>query len=224
MTATTHTAIAATGAASTDLMTTASQINHHHKLACIKAGEAVGHAVEAGKLLLSVKASLQHGDFGAWLTNNLNVTDRTARRYMAAALGKPLPVRAIKNDKLPPMIEAVKTDTVSVLEDAKTSPNQQALQQEHDAKRATVAWKAGERAYEKLNDAVSESQKIENQTKADISIRFKYMLSKKLYVHGGYKTFEEYCLDQFGWSPEEVEEIHTDAFLYNLSKGKGAAA
>ena len=206
--------------ATTALATVASQINQHHKLACTLAGQAVSHAIEAGKLLLSVKESLPHGGFGDWMANNLDVSDRTARRYMAAALGKPLPIRAIQSDKVPPMIEPIKTDTVSVLDDVKPSPSQQVLQQEHDAKRATVAWKTGERTLKKLEDAYRENLDKEGAAKADTSICLKAILQRKLYTHGGYKTFEEYCKEEFGWSPEEVEEIHTDAFLYNLSKGR----
>ena len=106
--------------ATTALATVASQINQHHKLACTLAGQAVSHAIEAGKLLLSVKESLPHGGFGDWMANNLDVSDRTARRYMAAALGKPLPIRAIQSDRPPFAIEAPKTDTVSVLKGAAT--------------------------------------------------------------------------------------------------------
>jgi hypothetical protein len=84
--------------ATTALATVASQINQHHKLACTLAGQAVSHAIEAGKLLLSVKESLPHGGFGDWVANNLDVSARQAQRYMGAAQGKPLPIRAIKYD------------------------------------------------------------------------------------------------------------------------------
>ena len=93
----------------------ADQINSHAEQATSKAGEAVQHAIEAGKLLIEVKASLAHGQFGAWLESNVTVTARQARRYIAAAEGKPSPIRAIS---------AIKSDTVSVLahDDAEAKP------------------------------------------------------------------------------------------------------
>ena len=83
------------------LVALASEINHHHQLACLRAGEAVSHAVEAGKLLLAVKATLPHGEFGDWLQSNIRVTPRQAQRYMAAAQGKPTPVRALASNTTP---------------------------------------------------------------------------------------------------------------------------
>ena len=77
------------------LTSLANEINPHHELACLRAGEAVSHATQAGKLLLSVKATLPHGEFGGWMEKSLKVTPRQAQRYMAAAQGKPVPIRAI---------------------------------------------------------------------------------------------------------------------------------
>ena len=84
-----------------NLATWATDINHHHQQACLRAGEAINHAIEAGKLLMRVKARLPHGEFGNWLEKNLEVSDRHARRYMAAAQGKPVPVRAIASKRTP---------------------------------------------------------------------------------------------------------------------------
>ena len=198
----------------------ASEINEAHAQAIRHAGTAIDFAKQAGALLLQVKNELAHGEFLPWLEANCTVSDRQARRYMASAQGKPLPIRSIKNDTMLLLPGAVKSDTVSDLEDANQSPNQQVLQQEHDAKRSTVAWKTGERALKKLEDAYQECLDREGAAKADTSICLKVILSKKLYVHGGYKTFEEYCRLEFGWSPEEVEEIHADAFIFNMKKGK----
>lgn len=79
--------------------TIVADISRHHDLARSKAAEAITHAMEAGKLLVEVKAGLQHGAWGAWLQSNVTVTPRQAQRYMALAQGKPLPLRAIaKND------------------------------------------------------------------------------------------------------------------------------
>jgi hypothetical protein len=84
-----------------NLATWAADINHHHQQACLRAGEAINHAIEAGKLLMRVKARLPHGEFGGWLEKNLDVTDRQARRYMAAAQGKPVPARVIASKRTP---------------------------------------------------------------------------------------------------------------------------
>ncbi len=84
---------------SMDIQTYAADINHHHQQAQQHAAKAIDHAIEAGKLLLKVKAELPHGQFLAWLEANIAVSARQARRYMQAAQGKPL----------------IKTDTVSNL-------------------------------------------------------------------------------------------------------------
>lgn len=75
----------------------AAEINRHHELACLKADEAVHHAVEAGKLLLQVKGEMKHGQFLPWLEKSVAVTPRQCQRYMAAAQGKPVPIRVEAN-------------------------------------------------------------------------------------------------------------------------------
>ena len=89
-----------------NLTTWAADINAAHADAVTHASTAIDYAKTAGELLLKVKQKLPHGAFGAWLEANVEVSERQARRYMAAAQGKPLPMRALKSD------------TVSVLEDA----------------------------------------------------------------------------------------------------------
>lgn len=89
----------------------ASEINSHAEQATAKANEAMHHAVEAGKLLLEVKASLPHGQFGEWLETNVKVSPRQAQRYMAAAEGKPVPIRSLSS----------KYDTVSHSTDTPTA-------------------------------------------------------------------------------------------------------
>ena len=94
-----------------NLTTWAADINAAHHAAMGHAADAVAYAMQAGALLVKAKQKLPHGEFGAWLERNCEVSARQARRYMAAAQGKPLPVRAIA--------APVKTDTVSVLEEEK---------------------------------------------------------------------------------------------------------
>lgn len=65
------------------------EINKHHALAQRAAGEAVEHAREAGKLLLQMKAGMEHGQWLPWLAANVSVSERQARRYMRAAQGRP---------------------------------------------------------------------------------------------------------------------------------------
>lgn len=85
----------------------ASEINEHHASATAKAGEAIHHAKEAGRLLLEVKAAVPHGEFGKWLEQNITVSVRQAQRYIAVAEGKPIPIRALTS----------KYDTVSHLQE-----------------------------------------------------------------------------------------------------------
>jgi hypothetical protein len=95
-----------------DIRTTiASEINQHHAIATAKAGEAIQHAKEAGRLLLEVKAALPHGEFGKWLEQNITVSVRQAQRYIAVAEGKQVPMREL----------ASKSDTVSHLTESAES-------------------------------------------------------------------------------------------------------
>lgn len=71
----------------------ARQINEHHAQAVQKADEAVGHAIQAGRLLLRAKEGLRHGQFLAWIAQHLTVSPRQAQRYIAAAQGRPVPIR-----------------------------------------------------------------------------------------------------------------------------------
>ncbi len=73
----------------------AADINRAHELADAKAGEAIGHAIEAGKLLLEAKAALPHGEWLPWLESNIWVTPRRCQQYMRAAQGKPVVTKAL---------------------------------------------------------------------------------------------------------------------------------
>lgn len=92
----------------------AADINKLCEQAHDKADEAVGFAMQAGKLLLEAKAGIAHGEWLGWLEQNIWVTPRQAQRYMQVALGRPLPVRAVASAgtaKAPP-----KTTPVSHIE------------------------------------------------------------------------------------------------------------
>jgi hypothetical protein len=96
------------------MTTIAADIDRHHAEAIACAASAVEHAKAAGTLLLQVKAQLPHGEFLPWVQAHLTVSDRQARRYMAAALGKQPARRAIGQSKSD-AVSDLKTDTVSDL-------------------------------------------------------------------------------------------------------------
>lgn len=81
----------------TQIVNIADEINREHSLAMNHADRAIDHAKRAGALLLQVKNSLPHGEFLPWLAANITVSVRQSQRYIRAALGKPMPVRAIAN-------------------------------------------------------------------------------------------------------------------------------
>lgn len=66
-------------------MTTASEIEKEHLEAQSAAKNAVAHALEAGRMLLEVKAQMPHGEFGSWCSDNLPFSATTARGYMRLA-------------------------------------------------------------------------------------------------------------------------------------------
>lgn len=57
------------------------EINSEHELAQQASKTAAEHGSRVGALLLQVKESLPHGEFGNWLVQNVNVSDRQARKY-----------------------------------------------------------------------------------------------------------------------------------------------
>ena len=84
---------------------TINEINRLHTLARATAADAIEYARQAGLHLLSVKETQPHGEFGKWLEANVNVSQRQAQRYMAAAQGKAVSMADL----------TVKYDTVSHL-------------------------------------------------------------------------------------------------------------
>ena len=63
----------------------AAQINDLHRQAESAMRTGLEHALEAGRLLLEAKAQCTHGEWGAWIDDNCEFSDRTARAYMRIA-------------------------------------------------------------------------------------------------------------------------------------------
>ncbi len=70
---------------STEITTLASAINTEHRKAQESSQAAIDHAHEAGRLLVEAKATVAHGEGGAWLEANFQGSERTARGYMRLA-------------------------------------------------------------------------------------------------------------------------------------------
>lgn len=64
------------------------RINSEHRECGKAARSAVGHAIAAGDSLIEVKYSLEHGEFGAWIRDNFEGSERTAQVYMRCSLKK----------------------------------------------------------------------------------------------------------------------------------------
>ena len=63
----------------------ASKINNEHRLANLRLGEALAHAVEAGKLLLKVRSDVEHGGWLPWVQSHCEFCPRTAQNYIRLA-------------------------------------------------------------------------------------------------------------------------------------------
>lgn len=63
----------------------AAVINDAHRAAFGCAAQALEHARAAGAELLKVKAALKHGEFGPWIAEHLDFSERTAQGYMRVA-------------------------------------------------------------------------------------------------------------------------------------------
>ncbi len=77
----------------------ADRINQLHAGISAALKNTLADAMEIGRLLAEVKASMPHGSFTAWLADNVQFTDRTARRYLSLHENR----------------DRIKTDTVSDL-------------------------------------------------------------------------------------------------------------
>ena len=63
----------------------AASINNEHRLAHVRLGEALSHAVEAGELLLRVREIVEHGGWLAWVRANCEFSTRMAQNYIRLA-------------------------------------------------------------------------------------------------------------------------------------------
>ncbi|PWT84405.1 MAG: hypothetical protein C5B56_15645 [Proteobacteria bacterium] len=62
------------------------RINEAHRLAITHAGEAVGHAIACGQMLLEAKAALPHGRWLPWLRDNIAFGESSDSPSRSAAL------------------------------------------------------------------------------------------------------------------------------------------
>jgi len=63
----------------------ATEINDLHRRAESAMRSGLEHALAAGQLLTEAKAQCQHGDWGQWLADNFEGSERTAQAYMRVA-------------------------------------------------------------------------------------------------------------------------------------------
>lgn len=61
------------------------EINREHELFESSMRNSVEHAIRCGELLAEQKAKLNHGEWIPWVENNLDFSDRHARRYIKIA-------------------------------------------------------------------------------------------------------------------------------------------
>lgn len=165
------------------LINCASEINAAHQQAIQHADRAIEFARQAGDLLLKVKADLPHGDFLPWVEANCTVSQRQAQRYMAAAQGKPIPLRAIKNDTVSHLPEAPKPPETKIVYVKYLTPKQKAAKLER-CERQIHAY------YRKVYEAGAPLREIRD---------------KKLYLERN-PSFEAYCLDRFDLQGEDLDD------------------
>lgn len=68
-----------------ELGTLADQINDAHRQAEESMRAGLGHALNAGRLLIEAKAACPHGSWGTWLSTNVTCSSRSAQAYMRVA-------------------------------------------------------------------------------------------------------------------------------------------
>lgn len=67
------------------LSTLAAEINRHHRAAESSIRSGLEHALQAGRLLLAVKAQCRRGKWADWLKTNCECSQRTAQSYIRIA-------------------------------------------------------------------------------------------------------------------------------------------
>jgi hypothetical protein len=60
----------------------AARINEEHRQVEVAVTTTLSHAIRVGRLLYRAKESVPHGSWGAWLAENFEGSERTARVYM----------------------------------------------------------------------------------------------------------------------------------------------
>ena len=84
----------------------AAQINAAHERAQGAVRDALGHAAEAGRLLIDAKRQLPHGQFGAWMAEHCAFARTTASLYMRVARQWPELQGALRSGNALPLREA----------------------------------------------------------------------------------------------------------------------
>lgn len=99
----------------------AEAINAAHDAAQAAARSAVQHALEAGRLLIEVKAGLEHGELTGWIAEHCRFSPRTARAYMKLARDyETLPEAKRQRVASLPFRDAVRELAAPKLDDAET--------------------------------------------------------------------------------------------------------
>lgn len=59
-----------------------SAVNYEHKQVIMAGRDMIDHADKCGEMLKEVKEQVGHGNFGNWIDDNFQASERTAQRYM----------------------------------------------------------------------------------------------------------------------------------------------
>lgn len=64
----------------------AAEINEEHRLCEAALRNGLAHALKAGEMLVEAKSHTRHGEWGSWLADNFDGSERTAQAYLRLAL------------------------------------------------------------------------------------------------------------------------------------------
>ncbi|MGB7156863.1 MAG: DUF3102 domain-containing protein [Tepidisphaeraceae bacterium] len=150
--------------------------------ACEAAGKkAIDHAIAAGALLIEAKANIPHGGWLPWLTDNCNVSERTAQTYMRIARNR------AELPKAQRAADLSLRDAVALLAEPKDDPKDRDEPAdgsiEDDPADGPLADPAKVHRFEGVRDAL-------------VDIR-----DQRLY-RSTHPDFESYCRDQWGLSAD----------------------